>query len=418
MRFFAAFLIVLASVAAAAVAFPPASVEDADRDSITVSGLDCGTTYDITLSERGSGATHSLTQATDACPDGDGDGVPDSEDECPVEAGTAPNGCNPSQPPPPPPPMPSADNRDPLCTGYAQPRVYLENQSWWEPQNGPFSHPGTGRQGHIHIETCFPAYRHFNGTETLTFDLTIRLHDAPGQLMDITAQAYGDEAVRATVPKSQLQVRCPVADCVFERRVTLNLSQAQYSGLHTISFSARYLNEPGADGVRHPQLTLPAWPIYLDNGKPAPPAGSVLAGAVRDANHVGLTGDSLYPDSQEGDYAGVGIAEADVPWDSTLRFRPISGVWRPLVFFEKDTGFAYVDPALHANPRNTGKVVYEGVGFGWGTAGRNRLAVDTTQLSDGVHRLLVGTCNANIVAGSDRGDHCGTQVVRFLVDNP
>jgi hypothetical protein len=68
MRYFAAFLIVLASVATAAIAFPPASVEDADLDSITVSGLDCGTTYDITLAERGSGATHSLSHATDPCP--------------------------------------------------------------------------------------------------------------------------------------------------------------------------------------------------------------------------------------------------------------------------------------------------------------------------------------------------------------
>ena len=71
---------------------------------------------------------------------------------------------------------------DPLtCQGYPEKRVYLESQSWWEPQKGPPEHPGTGKQGHIHVETCFPLYQTLGGTGTIGFDITIRLHNMPGQ---------------------------------------------------------------------------------------------------------------------------------------------------------------------------------------------------------------------------------------------
>jgi hypothetical protein len=51
------------------------------------------------------------------------------------------------------------------------------------------------------------------------------------------------------------------------------------------------------------------------------------------------------------------------------------------------------------------------------------VAIDTTRLADGEHRLLVGSCNVNIAVGGtvngqvQRGDNCGTLVVRFMVDN-
>jgi hypothetical protein len=51
------------------------------------------------------------------------------------------------------------------------------------------------------------------------------------------------------------------------------------------------------------------------------------------------------------------------------------------------------------------------------------LNIDTTKLAEGEHRLLVGTCNLDIPVGGTvngqtaRGDHSGTLVVRFIVDN-
>ena len=81
------------------------------------------------------------------------------------------------------------------------------------------------------------------------------------------------------------------------------------------------------------------------------------------------------------------------PWDPvTGQSKPMSGIWQPEVFFEGDTGFAYLDAALHANPP-TKTVVYEGPGYAWGRFGFSRLRIDTTKLTDGPHKLLIGTCN-------------------------
>src|SRR3712207_3980899 len=71
----------------------------------------------------------------------------------------------------------AAQAPDPVtCQGYAENRVYLENQSWWEAQPGPADHPGTGKQGHIHVGTCFPLWQRLTGP-TLPLDLTLQLHN-------------------------------------------------------------------------------------------------------------------------------------------------------------------------------------------------------------------------------------------------
>jgi hypothetical protein len=365
--------------------------------------------------------SHPKRRCSKAPPDSDGDEFPDGSDLCPHQAGAAPDGCPEVVPSPPP------TTGDPFCQGYPEPRVYLENQSWWEPQNGPASHPGTGMQGHIHVETCFPLYQHYSGNETIRFDYTVRLHNMPGLLLYFHQSLYGEDGTKTLTkfPNAPDGVRCPVADCVYTFTRTLDLSKANYSGLHVVSAAPQYYNEPGLDGRRHLQLALPYWPIYLDNGKPPPPAGSDVADWAALANRRGIIGDSTYPDSNVGDYAMAALARADMPYaESPLRPKVTSGVWRVRAFFEKTTGFAWVDPNLHGNPPTKGMVVYEGTGGNGSEANSVRdLVVDTTRLSDGWHRLLLGTCNTNIPTGTavngqvDRGDHCGTVVVRFLVDN-
>jgi Bacterial TSP3 repeat len=318
--------------------------------------------------------------------------------------------------PQPPTPQPSQS-----CTGYPEPRVYLEGQSWWEPQTGPASHPGTGKQGHIHLETCFPLYKHYTGSEKIRFDYTIRLHNMPGQLVYLHQSLYGEDGTKTLNGFGNEPVRCPTADCVYRKTLTLDLSGAKYSGLHVVSPGAQVFNEPGLDGEKHTQMAIPYWPIYLDNGKPPPPPGSDAAVWAGHANQRGLIGDTYYPLSPDGDYSQVAIARADLPYvEGSLAPKVISGVWRPRVFFEKDTAFAYVDPMLHATPRDEGVVFLE-----QNIAGNafRKVAIDTTRLADGEHRLLVGSCNVNIAVGGtvngqvQRGDNCGTLVVRFMVDN-
>jgi hypothetical protein len=133
-------------------------------------------------------------------------------------------------------------------------------------------------------------------------------------------------------------------------------------------------------------------------------------------NNRGLLGDTYYPSIPES-YAQVGLARADLPYvESSLAPKPVSGTWTPRVFFEKDTAFAYVDPKLHASPVDLGLVVLD---ENISNNSFRDLSIDTTRLENGWHRLLVGTCNLDVAAGSppDVGDHCGALVVRFQVAN-
>ena len=132
----------------------------------------------------------------------------------------------------------------------------MENQSWWEPQKGPPSHPGTGKQGHIHVETCFPLYQRFSGTETIAFDITVRMHNLPGEMKDLVIDSYGD--FRLNVARN-VNWRCPTADCARTFHAEFPLDQMQYSGLHALHHR----------GVRE------------GRGRPLPVHGASLAGLLR-----------------------------------------------------------------------------------------------------------------------------------------
>jgi hypothetical protein len=106
MRGFVPALACVLAIPALALAYPPATVTDITRSSVTIRGLDCATRYQIRIREWRNGAwmdTSYHTPTTAACatppppPDTDGDGVPDVQDRCPGEAGPV-SGC-PVQPP-------------------------------------------------------------------------------------------------------------------------------------------------------------------------------------------------------------------------------------------------------------------------------------------------------------------------------
>jgi hypothetical protein len=102
----------------------------------------------------------------------------------------------------------------------------------------------------------------------------------------------------------------------------------------------------------------------------------------------------------------------DVPWnEATGELTPLSGTWTPTVQFEARQNFVYVDPALHATPPNHGTVVYEATTTNTGYH-TQELSIDTTTLSNGLHRLLIGTGNV-----AQNGTHSGVLVVPFVVQN-
>lgn len=317
----------------------------------------------------------------------------------------------------------TAPTPDPVtCAGYPEPRIFLENQSWWSPQlpdPARPAHPGTGITGHIHIGTCFPAYQSLAG-DNLHLDVNVKLHNITGRSVNLRVYGYGDPTIQREMNGTQAfnAGKCDTADCETWMHVDLPLKDATYNGWHEF---AMFLNVVNASGVVQRNWTR--YYAYIDQpSKPLPPAGStvdVTTQAVRTGVNSVTGGDTWYSDPPKrelggstGAYAQARIARADIPWsEATGELTPLSGVWSPEVRFEARTNFVYIDPALHAIPPNLGTVIYSA------TTGNTaelvkRLAIDTTSLSDGLHRLLVGTSNV-----ATNGANTGVLVVPFLVHN-
>jgi hypothetical protein len=291
------------------------------------------------------------------------------------------------------------------CEGYPEPRVFLENQSWWEAQPGPASHPGTGKQGHIHIGTCFPLYQTVTGTGDLRFDVKIQLHNMPGTAVNLRLAAYGDAQHETTVPNKG-KWTCPQADCTVWTTATFPLSKPDFSGWREFHV---FLIVNNADGKK--QYNITRYYLTLANGKPAGTLDKTGTFTNYWASSPG--GDSWFnSDFPTTKYAKAVIGRNDFPYTADLKPKPVSGIWTPEVRFTVPEGFAYIDAALHASPPNKGTVVYEQLHVTSPTT--TRLRIDTTRLTNGTHRLLLGSCNPIPVEGK----HCGTLVVPFLVANP
>jgi hypothetical protein len=285
------------------------------------------------------------------------------------------------------PTAPPAQVPDPVtCEGYPEKRVYLENQSWWEPQPGPASHPGTGDQGHIHVGTCFPLFQKVSG-ETLSFDLDLQLHNMPGHAFRLRVDDY--KFYNQPYP---LSWDCPGVQCAQRIHVDFPLSQVPNSGWHNFNIFLMVKNKNGQI-----QRNVTRWFLYIDNGKPR----KDFPGPMR------LGGDSWFENPGGTKYAAVYFE--GFSWDENLKLRPLSGTWSPRAKFRRDEGIALVDPKLHANPIDRGVEILGDTGA-WDRV--EAFSIDTTKLADGRHRLLLATCEKR-----PAGRHCGVLVVPFLVQN-
>lgn len=289
---------------------------------------------------------------------------------------------------------------DPVtCAGYPEPRIYLESQSWWEPQPGPATHPGTGMQGHIHVGTCFPLYQHVSG-DVLHLDIDVKLHNLPGSPSKIRLAANGDTTWNSGV----VVPACPSATCETHYSIDFPLASLHYRGWRELD---PYLNVSTTDG--HVQRGYAHWSVFFDVPRPDPPADDPYA-VVEDVG-----GDTWYDGvvgGATGKYSAAFIERASIPWDeATGALRPLSGTWSVAARFEASHVFAYVDPALHAMPPSHGVVVLDSVIPHQGYLART-LTIDTTALADGPHRLLVGSGNVGT-----NGTNTGVIVIPFLVRN-
>ena len=273
---------------------------------------------------------------------------------------------------------------DPLnCTGYPEPRIFLESQAWWRTTPGK---SGTDH-GHIHVGTCFPYAQKLSGK--VDFDIRVILHDNPGTVKVVRVQLAGDFGQIAAV-QFPVSAKCPVpGTCTFWYHVTVDTTKSPYDGRQEFRFHAS-VAEP--DGTT--MLPSTGWQAYLVNGKP-----------VNDYRSYDMT-------EARGWYTNVGYT---VPrMDSNLPMKPVSGVWSFKVSLKPGSGgipvthhIVLLDANFHANIPGT--VLKEGSGAWIGT-----ITLDTRTLANGPHKLILRT-DADASAGSTNS---GVLVVPFMVQNP
>jgi hypothetical protein len=269
------------------------------------------------------------------------------------------------------------------CTGYPEPRIFYETQSWWEPV------PGIGGQGHVHLGVCWPHEQTVSGTVRL--DLVVILHGNEGTITRFKVQ---DDA-----------------SLDFNDFVSIPVDTTT-GGDATIVHTMLIDTTKQRDGLRQ-------WRIYAyfqhANGNDQRPKAMYQ---VRVENVAGTSDDVA---SAYHEYAGAGwYKEADgTDWGyQTALVKPSShlaigscvmGTWSPVVDTDS-TGttehMVTVDPKFHAGVQ--GWIVHASSFDGYD----GPVAIDTTMLTDGWHRLVVQS--ARRVNDEENG---GVFVMPFRVCN-
>ena len=280
-------------------------------------------------------------------------------------------------------PVAGAARVDPVnCSGYPEPRVFVETQDWW------LRTPGANGTdfGHVHLGTCFPHGQTVSGT--VEFDIKVMLHNNPGTLTHVTGLLVtgGGEF---DVFDVGVNLRCPGQTCEKWVHATANTAVADVDGRAEWRLRPR-VEEP--DGKQMAPST--GWQTYLANGGGRPESN------YRDSDAI----------TSRGWYEDAGYANATL---SPVPYKPVSGVWTPSVTLDRgDEGgpvtfhTVRIDANFHMGIG--GIVVREGAG-----PFRGELRIDTRTLPNGVHRLFL-RADSDQPSGST---HSGVLTILFTVAN-
>jgi hypothetical protein len=300
-------------------------------------------------------------------------------------------------------------------TMYPEKRIYLEHQAWWTPMPGhTMDEPFQDRTGHIHVGMCVPLYQTVSGGK-LHLDMKWQEHMMQG----VNGQG-------APSPLSFIVYIEGLYDGVNLRNIGLwpgnTCTTMQCDGWVSLDWDYSkapsgwgnfdpFIQEFFADGRELRGLTH--WPVnFATSNPPAPePAPAVLA---PDA-YTG--GESWFTQESGGSaYARAMISRPELSklWNvDTGQLVPKSGVFHVTVSGEKDGARALIDPKLHNMPPILGTVVMDNPpATGAPTYKSYDLSIDTTKLTDGVHRLFVQN-----IFKRPSGEQSGVIVLPFLVAN-
>ena len=247
---------------------------------------------------------------------------------------------------------------DPVsCTGYPEPRVFLESQGWWRQTPGE---DGTDF-GHVHVGMCFPQAQQVRGVVTL--DVRLTMHHNPGTLTRLYggiehAQGGGE------LWSNPIGMTCPDSTCVVWTQLRVDTTRVPVDGRVEWRFRPKVVTPDD-------QSFTPStgWQTYLVNG-----ARPVADYRDHDAAIA------------RGWYDGAGYANASI---TRVPLAPISGTWSANVTLDRGSDGLpvtshgiYIDPDFHNGSK--GIVIREGSGLY-----RGPVTINAANLSPGVHRLVL-----------------------------
>jgi len=255
--------------------------------------------------------------------------------------------------------------------------VFADIQDWWTHTDPAKDH------GHLHVGICFPFGKEISGI--YTFRVRSVLHDNPGTITRLamyvessplvtgtkTCAPNGGLACIPTVPrtlKDCLKTHGVYTDnnetCTWWDQLQVNIGAVKEDGYQEFRMKG-YVKEP--DGKE--MIVSNALIAYVNNGRTV----------SNTSNPTRLTGRGWYTD------AGYANANIENP-----PMKTIQGIWKPYVIFNAPSGdpvtgyYAALDTDFHNN--NPGIPIKSGT-----SAWRGNIAIDTTKLTNGWHRLFLKT---------------------------
>jgi hypothetical protein len=289
---------------------------------------------------------------------------------------------------------------------YPEPRVFLESQGWWSP--GKLAPGGTST--HIHVGVCFPQGATWSpdADGRVRLDFRIMLHNAHnyrvsrfrGSIACCDPIAGGGAGFDDATAETKALIASAMPNGYVYITKILDMHGAGSDGRKEARFTVALTN------ARKDRRSFQSsgWQSYVDN-----PDTTVVTD-YRDKDSV----------TARGWYEGYGYTNATYG-DFYCSASPptVSGVWHPKVKMAPGAGgvrvtshHAHVDPDFHAG--SAGWLVARGRGSFEG-----RLSIDTAQLANGLHRLVL-VADAKKIARRDgvaNGTSSGVQVIPFVVAN-
>jgi hypothetical protein len=275
------------------------------------------------------------------------------------------------------------------CTGYPEPRLFLDAQAWW------MATPGYNGSdfGHVHIGTCFPYRQSLTGK--VSFDVRVILHNNPGRAYNVRLQVK-DGGDLYTMESRSISFVCPgLATCEHWEQFTVDTERFNYSGIQEFRFNTS-VQEPDGNIM----YATSTWTAYVENGKPVQHAHS---------NYV-IEGRGWY-----GVFGGANVGYSNARLASDFPISPVSGNFSFEVrLYKGSEGIPttyhtiLLDPNFHVVPVVPGIVLKEGSG-----EYRGVITLNTRQLTNGRHRLVL-RADADDPSGYTNS---GVLVIPFSVDN-